>query len=99
MSKLQRYFIYGDNLYATYADEDALSSAYSICHEHGDWVKYEDVKELEEEIGNHKAENESIGTLLSELEEENERLKNRVQHLARRLRDCCSGAFVAIADE
>ena len=33
------------------------------------------------------------------LREENERLKNRVQHLARRLRDCCSGAFVAIADE
>ena len=31
------------------------------------------------------------------LREENERLKNRVQHLARRLRDCCSGAFVAIA--
>ena len=49
MSKLQRYFIYGDNLYATYADEDALSSAYSICHENGDWVKYEDAKKLEEE--------------------------------------------------
>ena len=67
MSKLQRYFIYGDNLYATYADEDALSSAYSICHENGDWVKYEDAKKLEEENERLKKKNEELLTHLLDL--------------------------------
>ena len=55
MSKLQRYFIYGDSSYGTHADEDA----------NGDWVKYEDVKELEEE-------NERLRRRIIELESRNE---------------------------
>ena len=51
------------------------------------------------ELDNRIREYLALKERIQELEEENERLKNRVQHLARRLRDCCSGAFVSIADE
>ena len=75
MSKLQRWFI-------DYSVEPSKANDY------GEWVRYEDakaledrVKELEEEIANCKAENESIGTLLGGLEEEIERLKQIINSI------------------
>ena len=71
MSKLQRWFI-------DYSVEP------SKAYDYGEWVRYEDakaledrVKELEEEIANCKAENESMKRI-QELEAENEQLKSKI---------------------
>ena len=59
---------------------EAMESKLDRMQRENERLKTEN-KELEEEIGNHEAENESIGTRVCELEERNARLKKIIDNV------------------